>query len=85
MLIVRYSKQQNNNLFQLFPMKRNGSGIIVSVYLPRRGRIQEGEAVAVYFAMNITSALGKTASSDEMDSNTCLPLGVGSIGMLIET
>ncbi len=27
-------------------------------YRPRRGRIKEGEALAVYFAMNISSVLG---------------------------
>ena len=34
----------------------------VAFYLPRRGRIKEGEAVAVYFAMNISSELGDTCS-----------------------
>ncbi len=29
-----------------------------SDYLPRRGRIQEGDALAVYFSMNISSVLG---------------------------
>ena len=29
-----------------------------SGYLPRRGRIKEGAALAVYFAMNISRVLG---------------------------
>ena len=29
-----------------------------SGYLPRRGRIKEGAALAIYFAMNITSEPG---------------------------
>ena len=31
--------------------------------LPRRGRIKEGEALAVYFAMNISSVFGVARSS----------------------
>ena len=34
----------------------------LAFYLPRRGRIQEGVALAVYFAMNISSGLGDTCS-----------------------
>ncbi len=34
------------------------SGRSSSIYLPRRGRIQEGAALAVYFAMNISCELG---------------------------
>ena len=30
--------------------------------LPRRGRIKEGEALAVYFTMSISSALGDIRS-----------------------
>ena len=37
-------------------------GIISSVYLPRRGRTQEGAALAVYFAMNISRVLGTIRS-----------------------
>ena len=36
--------------------------LAVVPYRPRRGRIKEGEALAVYFAMNTASELGDTHS-----------------------
>ena len=38
------------------------SGKGTNDYLPRRGRIKEGEALAVYFAMNISREHGDTCS-----------------------
>ena len=38
------------------------AGEVLASYLPRRGRIKEGEAVAVYFAMNIASVFGNIRS-----------------------
>ena len=35
-----------------------------SFYLPRRGRIKEGDALAVYFAMNISRGLSDIHPSD---------------------
>ena len=34
------------------------------LYLPRRGRIKEGDALAVYFAMNISRGLSDIHPSD---------------------
>ena len=32
--------------------------VAIAFYLPRRGRTQEGDALAVYFSMNISRVLG---------------------------
>ena len=62
----------------MFHVKHDTSGIISSDYLPRRGRIQEGEAIAVYFAMCMTSVLGAIRSQrGEGQMYTLLPLGAG--------
>ena len=53
------------------------SGRSTSGYLPRRGRIKEGEALAVYFAMNISRGLGDIHRSGHFASATRLPLGAG--------
>ena len=38
----------------------------------------EGDALAVYFAMNISREPGDIHRSDDIDSDTRLPLGAGS-------
>ena len=50
----------------------------VAFYLPRRGRIKEGEALAVYFAMNISRVFGDIHRSGKIAGDTCYPLGAGS-------
>ena len=40
------------------------------LYLPRRGRIKEGDALAVYFAMNISRELGDIHRSGNSASIT---------------
>ena len=40
-------------------------------YLPRRGRTQEGAALAVYFAMNISRELGDIHRSEQMVKCVC--------------
>ena len=49
-------------------------------YLPRRGRTQEGAALAIYFAMNISRELGDIHRSEQMAKCVCTFL-VGSIQM----
>ena len=45
-------------------LSTSGKGLMTHIiyfasdYLPRRGRTQEGDALAVYFAMNISRVLG---------------------------
>ncbi len=47
---------QQENLFIVY-------FVTLSQDLPRRGRIKEGEALAVYFTMNISSVFGVARSS----------------------
>ena len=47
--------------------------LTASLYRPRRGRIKEGVALAVYLAMNIASESGNALSS-EISTSVLAPL-----------
>ena len=45
--------------------------VAIAFYLPRRGRIKEGDALAVYFAMNILREPGDIHLSGKMKYVVC--------------
>ncbi len=60
---VKLGSAAKNIFFRvMLCVKYDDSEIISSAYLPRRGRTQEGEALAVYFAMNTSSVFGDICS-----------------------
>ena len=58
-------KRPNTPFFRMFHVKHDDSGKCYSVLAPLSGELPkaEGEALAIYFAMNISSVLGDTCFS----------------------